>query len=136
MDPTALASLDREPYINLATFRRSGVAVETPGWFARDGDRLFVFSEARSGKMKRLRNDPRVRLAPCSVRGRVHGGWLQGVEHRALDPEVIERAYDALRGKYGWKMLLTDAFSALSGRIHRRAILEIELREEGATAPS
>ncbi len=47
-------------YINLATYRRSGVAVETPVWFAKDSGRFYVFSAGNAGKVKRLRSSSRL----------------------------------------------------------------------------
>jgi len=127
VNEAAIASLDRESYISLATFRRDGRAVETPVWFAARDGKLYVFSEARAGKMKRLRNDSRVRIAPCNVRGKLHGAWLSGHGRRVDAPEVTARAYDALLAKYGWQMRLTNFFSRLAGRIEGRAVIEIEL---------
>jgi PPOX class probable F420-dependent enzyme len=127
LDDARIARLDRESYISLATFRRDGRAVETPVWFAASRGRLYVFSEARAGKMKRLRNSPRLRVAACNVRGRVHGEWIEGVGRRIDDPATIERAYDALLAKYGWLMRITNFVSRLAGRIEGRAIIEIEL---------
>ena len=124
---TALESLERERYISLATFRRNGKAVETPVWFALREGRLYVFSEARAGKVKRLRNDPRVRVAPCSVRGKVKGRWLEGRGRRVEDPAAVAAAYQALGRKYGWQMRLTDLLSRLAGRYDQRAILELEI---------
>jgi PPOX class probable F420-dependent enzyme len=127
VDAAAIARLDRESYINLATFRRNGRAVETPVWFAARNGKLYVFSEARAGKMKRLRNDVSVRLAACNVRGRVHGDWIEGTGRRVDDPESVAAAYDALLAKYGWLMRLTNFISRLAGRIEGRAIIEIDL---------
>ena len=122
-----LATLDRESYINLATFRRDGRAVETPVWFAERDGRLYVFSAADAGKVKRLRNGDRIRVAPCDVRGRVRGDWTEGRGRRVEDPARIDAANRALLRKYGWQMRLTNFFSRLTGRIDRRAILELEL---------
>jgi len=127
MDTASLRALDRERYVSLETFRRTGRAVPTPVWFALTGDRFYVFTEAASGKMKRLRNDARVRLAPCNVRGRVHGNPFAGRAVRTDDPDTIARAYAALHAKYGWQMRLTDFFSRLTGRMAGRAMLEIEV---------
>ncbi|HKJ25410.1 MAG TPA: PPOX class F420-dependent oxidoreductase, partial [Myxococcota bacterium] len=127
MDASARSALDRERYVSLETFRKTGRAVATPVWFALAGDRFYVFSEADAGKVKRLRNDPRVRVSACNVRGRVHGPPLAGRAARRDDAETAARAYAALRAKYGWQMRLTDFFSRLAGRIDHRAILEIEL---------
>ncbi len=126
MDPDALARLDREAYLNLATFRRSGAAVETPVWFAADSGRLYVFTEAEAGKVKRLRANPAIRIAACGVRGRLKGDWIPGKGRRVDDAATVAAAYRALRRKYGFQMWLLDAFSRLAGRIDGRAILELE----------
>ena len=125
MDDTEIAALDRARYISLATFRRSGTAVETPVWFAVRNGRLYVFSAGDAGKVKRLRNDPRIRIAVCDVRGRVRGTWREGSARRVDDPDRVEAAYDALLRKYGWQMHAANWMSRLSGRIHRRAVLEL-----------
>jgi hypothetical protein len=127
MQPADLAAFDRHAYISLVTFRRSGTGVPTPVWFAVHGGRLVVFTEARAGKVKRLRNDPRVRFAPCDVRGRVRGeSWQDGRARIVEDRAEEQAAYAALRAKYGWQMRVLDAFSWLAGRIRGRAVLAIE----------
>jgi len=127
MDAAARSALDRERYGSLETFRKTGRAVATPVWFALAGERFYVFSEGDAGKVKRLRNDPRVRLAACNLRGRVHGEPFAGRAVRVDDPATIARAYAALQAKYGWQMRVVDLFSRLARRYHGRAILEIEL---------
>lgn len=127
MDAGALARLDREAYLNLATFRRSGAAVETPVWFAAHAGRLYVFTEAAAGKVKRLRANASIRVAACNARGRPKGAWLPGLARRVDDPATVAAAYRALRRKYGWQMRLLDLFSRLAGRIDQRAILELEV---------
>jgi hypothetical protein len=127
MDEASLAALDREVYISLATFRRSGREVATPVWFAAGDGKIYVFSEGTAGKVKRLRNDARIRIAPCNVRGTVRGAWIDGSGRRVDDPELVEGAYRALLRKYGWQMRIANFFSRLAGRFDRRAILELEI---------
>lgn len=127
MDEAALAALDRESYISLVTFRRSGREVATPVWFAARNGKVYVFSEGTAGKVKRLRNDARIRLAPCNVRGTVRGDWIDGRGRRVDDPDLVEGAYQALLHKYGWQMRVANFFSRLAGRFDRRAILELEI---------
>lgn len=116
-------------YINLATYRRSGVAVETPVWFAEDGGRFYLFSAGNAGKVKRLRNSSRARIAPCDMRGGLEGDWQDAEAVLVEDPAEIERAHSAIRRKYGWQMVLTDFLSRLSGKIHKRAFIAITLRD-------
>jgi len=132
MSSAASERLDRESYVSLATFRRNGKAVETPVWFAPANGKLYVFSEAKAGKMKRLKNDPVCRVAACDVRGKIHDEWIRGQARRVDSDEVVATAYDALLAKYGWLMRLTDFLSRLTGRYDARAIIEIELTPESS----
>ena len=62
-----------QSYISLGTFRKSGVLVHTPIWFAERDDKLYVMTRNDSGKYKRIRNNPDVRVAPCTIRGKITG---------------------------------------------------------------
>jgi len=88
-----------QKYISLTTFRKSGVAVPTPVWFGEEDGKLYVMARSDSGKVKRLRNNPQVRIAPCSVRGKIKGPEYAGVA-RILPPEDFPRARAAIRKKY------------------------------------
>ena len=126
MHTADLAALDRESYISLVTFRRSGAGVPTPVWFALHEGRLWAFTESRAGKVKRLRHDARARFAVCDVRGRTRGAWHEARARIVGDAAAQHAAYAALRAKYGWQMRVLDFFSRLAGRIDARAVLEIE----------
>ena len=69
--PRAFAAMGDERFISLTTFRKTGDAVSTPVWIARDGDDLVVTTPATSGKVKRLRNSGRVEMRVCDRMGRV-----------------------------------------------------------------
>lgn len=116
-----------EKYVNLATFRRNGVEVKTPVWIAPMNGRHYVFSEADAGKVKRIRATPRVRLAACDIRGNVKSDWMEGRARIVSDPALLAQVKRAFRAKYGLVMWLTDLFATLSGRMRRRAYIEIEI---------
>ena len=122
-----MSALGDEPYLSLATFRKSGVAVETAVWCAESDGRLWVFSAGDAGKVKRLRNSSRARVAPCDMRGRVGGDWVDATAQLVDDADAITRAHAAMRRKYGWQMWLGDFFSGLSGRKDRRAWIAIDV---------
>ena len=92
---TALLSLDDARFVSLTTFRASGKPVSTPVWVGRDGASLVVLTPAASGKVKRLRHDPRVELAPCGRFGMV----ADGVEPVAGTAQVREAAADVERAR-------------------------------------
>lgn len=102
-------------YVSLETYRRNGTAVQTPVWVARVGEELVVFTNGTSYKVKRLRRNPKLRIAKCGVRGALKGPWQEATAKIVTEPADEEKAYAALRKKYGWQMLMAD----LGGRLGR-----------------
>ncbi len=119
--------LEGARYLSLSTYRRSGVPVDTPVWFAADAGKLYVFSANDAGKIKRLRSSSRARVAACDARGGLRGDWVEATARIVDEAATQRRAYSALRAKYGLQMRLVDFFSRLSGRIGHRAVIEIEI---------
>ena len=97
---TSFDALAGAQYALVVTYRRSGEPVPTPMWFGLDGGRVYARSLADAGKVARLKRDPRVRVAPCTVRGRPTGPFAEGVG-RVLSPEESEVAERALDRHYG-----------------------------------
>ena len=124
---SAVSDLDRHRYVSLSTFRRNGAEVATPVWFAAAGAKLYVFTAGDSGKVKRLRHTSRARVAPSDARGRAKGASQPATAHLVTEPRMIERAHAALRAKYGWHMWSADLLSRLTGRLQRRAWIEIDV---------
>lgn len=120
-------TLDGHKYMNLVTFRKSGQAMSTPVWFADVGDRLYVVTIDGSGKVKRLRNNPKVQVAPSTSNGKPLGIAVDGTA-RVVAPEEKAAGLAALRAKYG---LLFQMF-ALLWRFQRatEVIVEITPAEE------
>jgi len=98
-------------YINLETYRKTGVAVRTPVWFVEKDGELLLYTLANAGKVKRIRNIPRVRVAPSSFRGHPLGEWIQG-DARLLSPEE-SRAADRLLNRKYWTKCIFDWTSKL-----------------------
>jgi len=99
IEPSAAAALQGHKYVSLATFRRNGQEVRTPVWFAEQAGKLYVMTRTDSGKFKRIRNQPQVRLAACTMRGKVTGPWADG-QARILDRAEEGVARQALARKY------------------------------------
>ena len=99
MTSTLPAALEHQSYINLTTFRKNGVAVTTPVWFAEEAGKLYVMTSSDSGKYKRIRNNSEVRIAPATVRGKATGAEFPA-RAKILPQEQWERARNAIRAKY------------------------------------
>ncbi len=127
--------LTASKYLSLGTWRKNGAVVDTPVWFAAGDSVLYVFSSGEAGKVKRLRNSSRARVAPCSVSGKVAGDWLAATAEIIQDDADTEVAYQALRHRYGWQMLITDFMSKLAGKMSKRVFIRITLAAPQNNAP-
>jgi PPOX class probable F420-dependent enzyme len=87
-------------YCLLVTFRRSGEPVPTPVWFGLADGTVYARSEARVGKVKRVRATPRVLVAPCDGRGKPLGPAAEG-RARIVGAAEEERAEAAIQSNFG-----------------------------------
>jgi PPOX class probable F420-dependent enzyme len=110
------AALATEPFVSITTFRRDGTPVSVPVWCAADNGSLLVFSEADSWKVKRIRRDAHVRLAPCSARGKPRG---PAVDADATIVEETTRVRALLARKYPRAWPSYRALMAMSAAIRR-----------------
>jgi PPOX class probable F420-dependent enzyme len=108
-----------QKYLNLESFKRDGTPVQTPVWFAEDHGVLYVYTLANAGKVKRIRRNPHIRLAPCTMRGTVIGPWVEA-EATIVDATTAAHGHALLRHKYGWMKKMGDWFSRL---LHRERVV-------------
>jgi uncharacterized protein len=122
-----LNQFEKQKYLNLETFRKSGESMKTPVWFTQDGQILYVLTMANSGKVKRIRNNGRVNIAPCRMDGKLTGTWVPARARQVTDPAVSTTVDRLLDRKYG---LLKKMFLNRSSKENvQDAILEIIIIE-------
>lgn len=107
-----------EPFVSITTFKRDGTPVSTPVWVAGENGNLLVITEADSWKVKRIRRDGHIRLAPCSARGAIRGEPIEA--DATIDPDTTA-VETLLARKYGWKYRSYVRLSALARRLRGRA---------------
>jgi uncharacterized protein len=87
-------------YCLLTTYRRDGEPMPTPIWFGLADGNLYFSTEDAVGKVKRIRNDPRVLMAPATSRGKPLGPPIAG-RARILPPDEADGAERAIAANYG-----------------------------------
>ncbi|MEV3947678.1 PPOX class F420-dependent oxidoreductase [Streptomyces halstedii] len=115
-----LQDFARSEYVSLTTYRKDGTPVATPVWSAADGDVLYIWTRSDSWKVKRLRNDSRVRVTVCDVRGRIaeDAPSAEGTA-RLLDVAGTAAVRKLLARRYTWKFWLVDV-PAMVARLGKR----------------
>jgi PPOX class probable F420-dependent enzyme len=87
-------------FVLLVTFRKTHVGVPTAMWFAHEQGKLYMVTGRTSGKIKHIRNQRQVLLAPCDVIGNVLGPQVKGLAHEL--PAARHASANALLAKkYG-----------------------------------
>jgi uncharacterized protein len=119
-DPDRLAALADERYISLTTFKRDGTTASTPVWVVSDDcHRLLVWTGAGTWKVKRIRGNPHVRVAPSDARGKVRGEAVDGTA-RLLGQEADAFVEPLLRAKYGLVKRALDLFNRIVRSVSRK----------------
>ena len=118
-----ISRLDDGKYLLLTTFRKDGTPVPTPVWAARDGESLVVWTVSDSGKVKRIRRDGAVALAPCTARGAPTGDAIDG-RAELLDAAGTERSRSLIARKYG----VVGKLAMLASRLRRGSAGTIGIR--------
>ncbi|WP_330299388.1 PPOX class F420-dependent oxidoreductase [Streptomyces sp. NBC_00503] len=109
--------LGRARYVSLTTFRKDGTPVATPVWAAADGGELYVWTRSDSWKVKRIRNNGRVTVCACDVRGRVAPGTeVAEGQARLLDRAGLDRVRKLISRKYTWQYWILDVPAMLARR--------------------
>ena len=118
---------ERQTFLNLETFKRSGQGVKTPVWFVQDGLTLYVRTGAESGKVKRVRNNGRARVVPSDAQGNPLGEWVDAAA-RLVDTDEAARVNQMATRKYGVMKAGFDMMNRLQG--HAWTTIRVDLPEE------
>jgi uncharacterized protein len=108
--------------LNLTTFRKNGTPVVTTVWFAQANDNVYVWTAKKSGKVKRICNNPTVEIAPSTHLGRPCGPAIKA-SARILSVLEQQVAQQAMNTKYGWQ----QQFFALIWRLQGQEQIYIEI---------
>jgi len=92
--------------------------VATPVWFVQDSGRLLVETDANSYKVKRIRRNPSVTIAPCSATGRLRAEPVAA--HAELLPDAeIARVEHLMARKYRLDLIFIRPIRSVQAALHR-----------------
>ena len=126
----AFASVRAAKTIVLTTYKRDGTAVATPVSIAFDGDRAYFRSYDKAWKTKRLQHNPRVQIAPSTLRGEPTGPTVQA-RATLLEGEQAKTAARALARRH---RVLQAIVVPAAHRLMRYRTLHYELRPDPGQA--
>jgi hypothetical protein len=87
-------------YLSVTSFKRDGTGVATPVWFVSDGMQLFALTDAHSAKVRRIRRNPHVLVAPCRANGKLLSDPIPAHAQILTATPELERVSKLLRARY------------------------------------
>ena len=109
-----LSRFEGERVISLETYRRNGQPVRTPVWFLRENGLLYVYTADDTGKVKRLRRNVKVRVAPSHFRGKPKADYIDAQAHIETKPDFVDEYHKKIYNQYGWQATLTRLLNRFS----------------------
>lgn len=113
-------------YISLRTFRKNGTAVDTPVWAVEEDGKSYVWTQADSWKVKRIRNNSAVQIAVCDMKGTVEGEWMDAQAAVDDDPAEEQKMRKRLSKKYGLMYILFGVVGNVLRRGKQSTVIVIQ----------
>ena len=118
-EPQAISRFEGENVISLETYRRNGEPVRTPVWFLEENGILYVHTDDSTGKVKRIRRNPKVRVAPSHFRGKPKAKYIDARAELETSPGTVEKYHSQIYKKYGLQGTFTKFLQRFSrGKAH------------------
>lgn len=115
--PSAEAAAFPGKYLSITSVKRDGTGVATPDWFVQENGRLLVETDGDSYKVKRIRRNPSVTIAPCTASGRLRGKPIAA--HAELLPDAeVARVERLMRRKYRVDLVIIRPIRAVQAALH------------------
>lgn len=124
-------------YLSVRSFKRDGTGVATPVWYVSDGERLFAFTDLHSAKVRRIRRNPHVLVAPCRVDGKLRREPVPAHAEVLTAEAELERVQTLLLARYKISYRVVMLFYRLGRRLRGKqsvadgAALAITLEQRG-----
>ena len=105
-----------QKYLSLETYKRDDTPIQTPVWFVIDNDQLYITTKETTGKVKRLRNNQKARIAVCSMKGDIKSNWVDVGLEKIPEESNVEKIVKLRKKKYGFSARLVSMFTSQKGK--------------------
>jgi hypothetical protein len=113
---TVIQNLHSQKYISLETYKKNDQSVRTPVWFVIHSNLIYVITRKETGKVKRIKNNPHVKISPCTFNGKSTGKWISGTAMK-VEGEESKIAIELRKKKYGFMEKIAQFVSKRKGNL-------------------
>jgi len=126
-EPALFSQFEGEKVISLETYRKNGQPVRTPVWFLKEDGILYVHTDDSTGKVKRIRQNPTVRVAPSHFRGKPKAEYIEARAELESSPGAVEKYHSKIYKKHGFQGTFTRFLQRFSRSKANDIIIVIHL---------
>ena len=123
---TVMQDLQTKKYISLETYKKNNQPIRTPVWFVFHSNLMYVITREKTGKVKRIKNNPAVKISPCTFNGKSTGEWISGNATKVIGEESIT-AINLRKKKYGFMEKIAQYVSKGKGDL---VVFSIKLKDQ------
>jgi len=105
-----------QKYVSLETYKKNNQVVRTPVWFVIHDNLIFVITREKTGKVKRIKNNPCVKIASCTFKGKITGDWIPGIANKVIGKDS-QLAINLRKQKYGFLAKIAEFASRGKGNL-------------------
>ena len=109
-----LESIVNAKHISVETYKKNTQPVRTPVWFVIHDELIHVITRSKTGKVKRLRNNPKIKIARCNFFGKPVGNWISANAKFETGNE-FSNILELRRKKYGFMDIIARLVSKNKG---------------------
>ncbi|MFX1571912.1 MAG: PPOX class F420-dependent oxidoreductase [Promethearchaeota archaeon] len=86
-------------YVSLITYKKNGDPIVTPVWFVEQNEKIYFVTLQGRYKFKRIKNNPSIKIASSSMRGKPKGEYFDGIA-RILSDDESKLIIELFKKKY------------------------------------
>jgi PPOX class probable F420-dependent enzyme len=120
-----LKDMAASDFIALETYRKNGQGVITPVWVTAQDGKLFVWTRNSTGKVKRIRRNPTVKLCQSDGRGKAKSEWIEARARLLSQPEALAEQQKRMAAKYGLQYHVLNIMGKLSRNKDSNIVIEL-----------
>lgn len=113
-EPATFSRFHGENVISLETYRRNGEPVRRPVWFLEEKGTIYVHTDDSTGKVKQIKRNPKVRIAPSHFRGKPKADYIDAQAELITNPDTVMEYRRRIYKKYGLAGTVTTFFQRFS----------------------
>ncbi len=122
---TTFQDLSDATFVSIESYRKNGTGVKSPVWITHEDGKLYCWTGADSWKVKRIRNNPEVKLAESDAQGNLKSDQVPALGKVLDAPQDVKTQVGRMAKKFGIRFRMFQ----IVGMLRRSEYVAIEFSQ-------